>query len=47
MDRFTIPRKEVNRKYSDMMEAGVHTHSVRISELEQVVLRVEATQWSA
>ena len=46
-DRFTIPRKEVNRKYSDMMEAGVHTHSVRISELEQAVLRVEATQWSA
>ena len=39
MDRFTIPRKEVNRKYRDMVDAGVHTHSVRISELEQVLLR--------
>ena len=46
MDRFTIPRKEVNRKYRDMVDAGVHTHSVRFSELGQVVLRVEATQWS-
>ena len=45
-DRFTIPRKEVNRKYRDMVDAGVHTHFFRISEMEQVVLRVEATQWS-
>ena len=44
-DRFTIPWKEVNRKYRDMVDAGVHTHSVRISELEQLLLKVEATQW--
>ena len=53
MDRVTIPGKEVNRKYRDMVDAGVHTHSVRISELEEVVYiptllgsRVKATQWS-
>ena len=43
-DRFTIRMKEVNRKYR---VAGVYTHSVRISELEQAVFRVGATQWSA
>ena len=44
-DRFTIPWKEVNRKYRDMVDTGVHTHSGRISELEQAVLRIEATKW--
>ena len=33
-DRFTIPWKEVNRKYRDMVDTGVHSHSGRISELE-------------
>ena len=45
-DRFTILWKEVNRKYRDMVDTGVQTHSGRISELEQAVLRIEATKWS-
>ena len=40
-DKVTIPRTEVNRKYRDMVEIGVHSNSVRITELEEVVLRVE------
>ena len=37
----TIPRKEVNKKYRDMMEAGVYTNTVRITELEHIVLSYE------
>ena len=39
-DKVTIPRTEVIRKYRDMVEVGVHSNSVRITELEEVVLRV-------
>ena len=35
----TIPKKEVNKKYRDMMQGGVYTSMVTISELEHMALR--------
>ena len=37
----TIPRKEVNKRYRDMVEGGVYTNTVKMTELERVVLSYE------
>ena len=37
----TIPWKEVNKRYRNTLQKGVHTNTVRISELEHMVLSYE------
>ena len=37
----TSNAKELNKKYRDMVEAGVYTNTVRITELEHIVLSYE------